>query len=311
MGVYDSVPPLDGGYTVGISFEVPKTRIGWGYSPVKSGGILGGNVKTPIAPVKIGTGASEYLNKLYSNIQYKKFVPKVKGIPTYKLGNGYTVSDASPPQYATHYHPNYYTKVLNKLGGEIPINYYVDDSVNFNKYLPLHGKNAQMSPDTKEFLKYLDSHFSNSVGHIQSTDWYFLQGAGYASPAQWIEEINQNYRDTILGVARSAMKAGVPCEQIYNDLVQSFPNMRGLDKTTFINACKEEKQEEIKRKKYGDAKESFDCCLAPAFAPMDYLASNESYSKYGNAGYVNYSNRLKNSTYFSDFLNTEFSVNFF
>uniref|UniRef100_UPI004048821F hypothetical protein n=1 Tax=Aliarcobacter sp. TaxID=2321116 RepID=UPI004048821F len=305
MGIYDEVPPIDGGYTIGISYNGLSGNGSYGQSLFSNNT----NIK-PSNPVYLDNynPTQVYQNKKNSNIQYKQFKPKIKGVARFVSPNhSYPFDDRYHPSQTPAYHMNHYRHYINALNDTVPINYDIQDDTNMNEYLPFYGKNPKMNESSKQFLKEIGLIIGDALVKMS---WLtpqsfaaFYGNSGYISTAQWTEEIKENFRGLVLAVAQTAMKAGVPCEQIYNDLIEVFPQMTGLDKTTFVDACKQEKKEEVKRKKYGHAKPNPNCCLAMAYDPMGYLKENETYE--------DYSNRLGNSTYFSDFLNTEFSFDFF
>lgn len=257
---YDDIPPLDGGYNIGISAYRKNYNT---YTP-----IFGNPSKIPNSnPVDISpyNSSYKYLNKKSSNIRYKQ----------------------------VKYNKRIGVRYYDVVGHRLPINDYDVQHLSFNDFvyeyesqelnpiLPFHNIQVRLSPATVSRLRAINNGIYDAIDYTDVRVRRYQDVASmYGGSNNWANEIRENFKRFLLAFIRTAMRAGVPCEQILSDVRTSF-HLSGLNDKTFLDACKDEKGLEIQRVAYGNAKVS-NCCLSFSFNPIEYKKDGESFEQYIN-----------------------------
>lgn len=179
---------------------------------------------------------------------------------------------------------NHYGALLKTLAGDIQYDTPNDILTPPDEYLPLHNQDVKLSEKTKNDMKKINVAMATAKARVLNEYGRYGDGnenakkLGYDGVNDWLNEIQANVSKYVGGFSVSSMLAGVKCETIYNELVSNM-NLTGLNKDVFINACRSDKVDELKRMKHAKAIPT-NCCLLLSRYSDKYKGENEILSDY-------------------------------
>lgn len=245
-----SAPPSEAGH-IGISVEYSRDPLGNGGNSTRRSAFEGSDYNP------------SSLNKINSNVEYKKFTSKSK-----------TSLRHNEPNYFTH---AYY--LMDKFPGA----QYISTSNNqVDKYLPFYNVAPKLSQATKDYLKTIVYRYVTEKHVSENQGGYTVRNnlPMYSSEAELTEELRLNYRDFVLAYTRSALRAGIRAEQILQELSQ-YLYADGILDDLFLDAVKGEQKVEISRVAHSKAIEN-DCCIDVGLFPDKYKNVGESFESFDN-----------------------------
>lgn len=232
----------------------------------------------------------KYLKKINSNVKHLPLKMKLKQ-PT-------AVTESYGKKYYRYYYEPesilYYAYFVEQFQG---LEYNLDSYENLDAFMPFRQKNPTLTDSSQNYIKSASALFNDTAYLLDSWKYKYGDGdvksLGYTSYSGYSEmrsELQQNLQEFILSQARSALKAGVPCQTILNDIKENM-SITGLDDETFLNACREEKGIELGRMHHENTEESI-CCIDVEMQPNKYRSEGESFDSYFG--------RLKNTFYWGN-----------